>query len=594
VKVTLRAETLDGDEPLIEILKKSDETRTIAEGANATFIFDVRAKATVGAAKLEVTAEGGGHVSKESLEVPFAPNAPKSRVVKRIELAAGKTVVSDHLEGWLPTTERSTFWVTANPYGDSFDHLKYLLRYPYGCVEQTVSATRPLLFLGKLIPNVDPRATLGKSIDELVMNGVNRVLAMQTPDGGFAYWPGGNEAATWASAYALHFLIDARSAGYPIPDASVDDALGWVERKLDQPDLKREDEVRALPYLHFVAALADRGRKAEMLKAIEGAKHSKEELYMLQAGLYLMGDRSFEAELKTLDLSPVTESRSNGWTFWSDRRARGFMLSTFVDLFGRDPSGERMATLVADSLRGHSSGWYTTQELVWGITGLGKFVGEVATDFDPPVLLLGKKEVEPSASHENERTWSIPRASERGRITIDVKRTDRPLYLVLASEGVKRLSEWRIGGDGLRLDRDFRRANGEPIGMADGSLELGDVIYAVVTVENTTTALLSNIAVVDRFPSGWEIENPRLGRSQAIDWIDKSELWEPDHLEIRDDRIEVFGALRPREAKKIVYALRAVSAGRFALPPAEAEAMYDPSFWARAAGGTVVVKGPWD
>jgi len=400
--------------------------------------------------------------------------------------------------------------------------------------------------------------------------------------------------ATWASAYALHFLLDAREGGYPVPEASIDDALAWLDRKLDEPEVKREDELHARPYLHFVASLAERGRKAEMLKAIEGSKNSVEEQYMLQAGLFLMGDRSFEQELKALELSPVSEVRSNGWTFWSDRRARGFMLSTFVDLFGRDPAGERMATLVADSLRGHRSAWYTTQELVWGITGLGKWVGVVATDFEPPVLSLGKKEIEPTFTQGNERTWSIPRASERGKIAIDVKKTDKPLYLVLSSEGVKRGVEWKVGGDGLRIDRDFRRANGEPIRIADGSIALGDVIYAVVTIENTTTGLLQNIAVVDRFPSGWEIENPRLGRSQAIDWIAKETIWEPDHLEIRDDRLEVFGALRPREAKKVVYALRAVSAGKFALPPAEAEAMYDPSFWARAAGGTVVVKGPWD
>jgi alpha-2-macroglobulin len=602
VKVSVRAEPLDASEAIddpIQIVGPKEKVQSIVDGANATFLFDIVAKAQIGAARLEVTAEGGGHVSKESLDVPFAPNAPKSRVVKKIALTAEKTDVTGELAGWLPTTEKSTFWVTANPYGETFDHLKYLLRYPFGCVEQTVSATRPLLFIGKFLPNVDPRATLGKSVDELVMHGVNRTIAMQTPDGGFAYWPGGNEPATWGSAYALHFLLDAKNAGYPIPEANIEDAVAWVERKLDEQEPKGFEELHARPYLHYVASLAGRGRKAEMLKAIEAIESQKEgdrspeELYMLRAGLFAMGDRSFESDLKALDLSPVRDLRSNSWTFWSDRRARGFMLSTFVDLFGRDPEGERMASLVADSLRGHRSPWYTTQELVWGITGLGKFVGDVAKEFEPPVLWIGKKDVEPTASNGNERTWAIPRASERGKVVVEVKKSDHPLYLVLSSEGVKQNVAWTLGGDGLKIDRDFRRPNGEPIGLGDGTLKLGDVIYSIVTIENTTTALIQNIALVDRFPAGWEIENPRLGRSQAIDWLDKNLLWEPDHLEIRDDRMEVFGALRPKESKKVVYALRAVSAGKFALPPAEAEAMYDPSFWARAGGGTVTVKGPW-
>jgi alpha-2-macroglobulin len=604
VKVSVRSEGLeaeDGIENPIEIAGSREKSKAIADGASETFLFDLIAKAHVGAAKLIVTAEDGTHVSTESLDVPFAPNAPKSRVVKRIELKEGRTDITAELAGWLPTTERTTFWVTANPYGESFDHLKYLIRYPYGCVEQTVSSSRPLLFIGKFLPSIDPRATLGVGVDELIMHGVNRVLAMQTPDGGFAYWPGGNEPTPWGTAYALHFLIDAKKAGYPISEGNLEDALSWVERKLDEPiNDNRFDEIHARPYLHYVASLSGRGRKAEMLKAIdeiEGHKRSEqsaEELYLLKAGVFAMGDRSFEADLKALDLSPVREERYNGWTFWSDRRTRGFMLSTFVDLFGRDPDGERMATLVAESLRGRRSAWYTTQELVWGITGLGKYVGDVAKDFEPPVLWMGKKSVEATVAEGNERTWSIPRASERGKVAIEMKKSDRPLYLVLSSEGVKKNAEWQVGGDGLRITREYRRPDGEPIGLGDGSLKLGDVIYAIVTFENTTTAHMQNLALVDRFPAGWEIENPRLGRSQAIDWLDKNQLWEPDHLEIRDDRIEVFGALRPKDAKKVVYALRAVSAGKFAMPPAEAEAMYDPTFWARAAGGSVVIKGPWD
>ena len=42
--------------------------------------------------------------------------------------------------GWLPTTERSSIWVTTNPYGETFKHLSHLIRYPYGCMEQTVSS----------------------------------------------------------------------------------------------------------------------------------------------------------------------------------------------------------------------------------------------------------------------------------------------------------------------------------------------------------------------------------------------------------------------------------------------------------------------
>ena len=43
----------------------------------------------------------------------------------------------------------------------------------------------------------------------------------------------------------------------------------------------------------------------------------------------------------------------------------------------------------------------------------------------------------------------------------------------------------------------------------------------------------------------------------------------------------------------MIYAVRAVTAGHFALPTGDAGAMYEPRYWSRVHGGTVTVKGPW-
>ena len=95
---------------------------------------------------------------------------------------------------------------------------------------------------------------------------------------------------------------------------------------------------------------------------------------MLKAALYLAGDRRYEKDLKAVDASPIAEDRVNCWSFYSDRRRRGMMLSTFFDLFGNDPAGELLAQRVAEGLAGQPSYYYNTQELVWGMTGLGKWV----------------------------------------------------------------------------------------------------------------------------------------------------------------------------------------------------------------------------
>ncbi|NMO14970.1 hypothetical protein HPC49_15965 [Pyxidicoccus fallax] len=619
VKVSLATESLPvpGLAPAatpgspVQLLGKSEGRVRLEDGKSTTFVFQAKAVQAVGAARMTVTVEGGGYTSKESLDVPLSPAGPRERRVQRIELAQGVTDVSKYLQGWVPTTERSTLWVTANPYAQSLQHLSYLVQYPYGCVEQTTSSTRPLLFVSELLDDVDPTLTKGRPVSDLVLAGINRVLSMQTPSGGFAYWPGQTDPVDWGTAYATHLLLDAQKLKYPVPQDRLDDALTWMGNELNNQEGRTNQHggysASSEAYMHYVLALGGKGRKARVQKMVdalaERAKkgalsgEDREQDYMLKAALWLAGDRRYEKELRNPDLSPITDERKNNWSFYSDRRRRGFMLSTFQDLFGNAPEGEPLANMVAEALQAQSSGWYTTQELVWGITGLGKRLQGAASNFAPPVLTADGKVVAPTQEKDargSDRTWALARASERKGLQVEVKSKDEgKLYLILSSEGVRSDGQVRTGGQGLRLTRTWRKLDGTPLDVRGNPLTLADLVYVELEVTNTTAERVQNLALVDRLPAGWEIENARLGRGGSTSWVEADALWTPDYVNIRDDRMEVFGSLNARESKKVVYAVRAVTAGAFTMPSAEVEAMYDPRLWAREGGGTVQVSGPW-
>ena len=70
-------------------------------------------------------------------------------------------------------------------------------------------------------------------------------------------------------------------------------------------------------------------------------------------------------------------------------------------------------------------------------------------------------------------------------------------------------------------------------------------------------------------------------------------MWATDNLNVRDDRVELFGTLPATDAVHVIYAVRATFAGTFRLPDVSAEAMYNPTLWARSPGGPVIVEGPW-
>lgn len=122
---------LDEPSPL-KLLGRSEATVVIADGASSTSVFQAKAVRPVGAAKLKVTAKAGSLEVQDEADVPFIPAGPRERRIEQLELTAGTVDLTPHLKGWMPTSEDSTMWVTANPYGQAFDHLKHLVHYPYG------------------------------------------------------------------------------------------------------------------------------------------------------------------------------------------------------------------------------------------------------------------------------------------------------------------------------------------------------------------------------------------------------------------------------------------------------------------------------
>ncbi len=613
VEVTLAAEPLEvgpdaGPASPVTVLGRP-RTLNLADGEAGVALFAVRVTGASGAARLTAVASAGSLRSVAESDVPLLPDGPRSRSVERVPIEQGATVLTSQVTGWLPMSERTTFRVTSNPHADALDNLKWLLRYPHGCLEQTTSTTRPLIVLQNLVSDVDPKLVAAGGIEAMARAGLDRVLSMQLPSGGFSYWPGGTDPAYWASAYATHLLIDAKARNYPVPQDRIDSALAWMEDRVTNhyekgasaSDWYSRD---AEAYIHYVLALGGRPRKARaeaVLQQIDAATNRSrlsegerlEARFMLQAALWLAGDRRFEKDLRQPDLSAVSGDRRDGWSFYSDRRRRGFMLSTYVDLFGKDAQADRLALVVAEGLR--DARRYTTQEVVWGVTGLGK-LAEKAADFDPPVLRVAGRVIEPGVAAAgqvgNARTWLVPRASERGAISVDVPRKgDGKLFMIVSSEGVRENATWEFGGKGLTLTRRYRAADGSPVDPE--SVRLGDVVQVELEIANTGVEKVSNVALVDRIPAGWEIENPRLSRGTPPEWLPEEDIWEVDHVDVRDDRFEAFGALDPKKPRRLAYSIRAVTAGRFALPPSEAEAMYDPAVWARAPGGFATVAGPW-
>src|SRR6185503_18347597 len=213
--------------------------------------------------------------------------------------------------------------------------------------------------------------------------------------------------------------------------------------------------------------------------------------------------------------------------------------------------------------------YYNTQELVWGVTGLGKWVAALASQATAGgTLTADGATINPRAPRRKtaDKAWTLMRASEYKQLTLEVPAQAAGAWLVISSEGGRTGGQYKLGGNGLAITRVYRNLAGDLIDPSKGELKLGELVFVDIEVSNVSGNDIQNIAVVDRLPAGFEIENPRLGRSTRAAWMKDDVVWATEFMNVRDDRLEAFGALPAGTGRRIFYTVRVVTSGKFTTP----------------------------
>ena len=138
------------------------------------------------------------------------------------------------------------------------------------------------------------------------------------------------------------------------------------------------------------------------------------------------------------------------------------------------------------------------------------------------------------------------------------------------SRGTERIAE------GIELDRVYLDAEEEPVER----IRVGDELTVRLRVRSTG-GLISNVAVTDLLPGGFEIVTESVRRHYGG--------WSSDYLDVREDRLVYYGSFNERMVE-LRYRVKATSPGEFAAPAAHAAAMYHRSVRGRSAAGRLVVE----
>jgi len=296
------------------------ETVTLAPKGEKLVPIAIEAGAS-GAGRLVLRATGGDKPLTDRREVPVRSGAVEE-VVSTAAFGGGALTLT--LPPGVEATE-VTLSLRPSAVALALAQVEDLLTYPYGCLEQLVATTIPNVALVRVLEQagaaggLDPqaKALLGEARSRSVQ-GLDRILALARPGGGFT-WFGGQEAVseplTLIALDGLAHAVDAglvgrtdprivESAawlaareGLPLPHEAV---RAYVLARLDGP--RQAARVRAL--LDRVADQASPDPFPAAMAALAAAEAGIAAEPAVQARLTAVAARSRQALVRTADWRP--------------------------------------------------------------------------------------------------------------------------------------------------------------------------------------------------------------------------------------------------------------------------------------------------
>jgi uncharacterized protein YfaS (alpha-2-macroglobulin family) len=451
------------------------------------------------------------------------------------------------------------------------------MRYPHGCVEQTVSSAFPQLFVGRLLELSAPQQ---ERVETNVKAALQRLQSFQTSGGGFGYWPGDDDPSDWVSSYAGHFVLEAKAAGYLPPPGMVDQWTRFQQRRARAwvPGSGRAELIQA--YRLFTLARAGAPDLGAMNQLRERESLPVTARWRLAATYELAGQPEAADALAKPGPVTVAPYRELGGTFGSDLRDRAMILEALL-IMGRS---DAVGPLVQDLSRSLSADqWLSTQETAFALLALARSLGEGEAGDATAFAYAWKGAGAVSVSSPTPLVQRTLEAGTDERATLAVEnRGEANLYPRLVLSGLPAMGREKAASNGLRLSVVYQTTDGETLDPA--RLDQGTDFKAIVTVTSTgERGDYEQVALSHVVPSGWEIHNERMGpggRRAASGF---------DYQDIRDDRVYTYFDLKAGETKTVEMRLNASYLGRFYLPPVSVEAMYDATLNARVVGQWVEV-----
>jgi len=574
---------------------------TLPAAGRVRVAFPVSA-ASAGNARFRFAATLGAEKDGLELNVPVqAPGPEESDLLSSGVTDSRVAVALRWPEGVLPGSARIEVSVDPDGLAGIEDGLRELVQYPYGCLEQTISRMIPLIAAKELTRALQLPELEGDKLERYVRIAIAKILRHQDQSGGFALWPG-SAPDTYLTAYALWGLKLAADAGYAVDPQALQNGIAYARRGLavePASDGHRGvlGELSSRAFALYVLALLGQPDPAAATTLATQAEPMPRygQAFLARALAAAVGPshESVKALLDRFELVPTASGEGLkvkelslaelSWYWSSDVRTTAIVSDALLDLRPDDARLPRLIHGLLEARRATGS-WYNTQEDLYALVALAHYAKTRSGTGATVRVERGDKALlsEHLAGGGFERL-------RRVQFPVDVGDT-QPLSIT-ASEGkvhyrVRAVYRRDAGhqpaaSNGLELVRVFLDPE---TGAAIDRAKEGQMVRVRLTL--SAPAAQNHVALSDYLPAGLEPINTRFATVPVTLEPDDPE-WEGrlwlTHRDLGDDRVNAFVDWLPARPGSFEYLARATSVGRFVVPSASAQKMYDPDVNGRTA-----------
>jgi len=580
----------------LRTIGEDQQTLSIPAGSEGRASFQVLAPPAIGIGKITVDVSSMGEHFIDETEIGIRPSAPLQKVTGAGSIAGGGTQSVPFATGdFIPSTVGFRLVVSRSPAAEYGKYLNWLVEYPYGCTEQTVSIAFPQLYfsdLADLMQKSNVNSYQRASANSNILEAIRKIKMRQLYNGAVTLWDNETTENWWATVYSAHFLLEAQKAGFDVDRGLISTMLGYINSRMKNRETityhyNRDQVKNIVPkemiYGLYVLALANQSNVSVM----NYYKAHRDQLsldcqYLLSAAYALSGDKKSFKEFLPAQFTGEESVAQSGGSFYSDIRDESLALDVLVDV---DPGNSQIPVMqrhIVQKLQARY--WYTTQEIAFGFLALGKIAHQDAgSTVTGDIKVDGRVVGSMTGNPVKFTTKELRGSGAQPRVEIATKGNGK-LYYFWEAEGISATGAYKEEDNYLKIRKRFYDRYGRP--LTGNTFKQNDLVIVQLTLERTFSTDVENIVITDMLPAGFEIENPRTKELPGMDWIKEENT--PTALDVRDDRLNLFVDLHSMR-QTYYYAVRAVSPGVYHMGPVSADAMYNGEYHSYNGAGTIRV-----